>query len=242
MDADLDERIDYVRDATTQLLAHLAALPDSVVAQPSLCPGWTAGMVLTHIARSADGLRRSVEGARRGELVPPYVSLEARAADIAVGAARPIAELTADVARSAQALDDAWASLDAAAWGREMPHHRLGKRPIRDTPGMRWGEVEIHRVDLAGAYHPRDWPAAFVAYALSQTAGTVAGRLPPQAALDVTASDTAQHWTFGPAGGGRVAVSGPSWGIAAWFAGRPGPAASSLSVTGGELTVLEPWR
>jgi maleylpyruvate isomerase len=242
MDADLARRIGYVRDATKRLLAGLAAASDADVVRPSLCPGWTVGKVLTHVARSADGLRRSVEGAKRGELVPPYVSLQARDADIEAGAARPIAALAADVAQSAQALDDAWAGLGDAGWDREMPHHRLGKLPLRDTPGLRWGEVEIHHVDLAGSYHPRDWPAAFVAHALGQTAGTVAGRLPPGVALEVTATDTGGRWAFGPEGARRAAVSGPSWAIAAWFAGRPAPAASALSVTGGELTVLGPWR
>ncbi len=241
MEADLAQQIDCVRDATHRLLVGFGALADADVPRPSLCPGWTVGHVLTHIARSADGLRRSVEGARRGEMVPPYVSLQARADDIESGAARPVAELTADVKQSAQALDDAWTSLGAEVWDREMLHHRLGKRPIRDTPGMRWGEVEIHRVDLAGTYRPGDWPASFVAHILDQTAGTVTDRLPPDEALEVVATDTGARWPFGPAQGPRVAVRGPSWAIAAWFLGRPGSVAGSLAVTGGELPALAPW-
>jgi maleylpyruvate isomerase len=239
------EQIEYVRDATRRLLADLDGLADADVARPSLCTGWTAGHVLTHLARSGDALRRSVEGARRGEAVAPYISMAARTDAIEAGAARTAAELTADVARSSQPLDDAWASLDAAAWDREMPHHRLGKRPITDTPGMRWNEVEIHRVDLAGAYTPEDWPAPFVAHVLAGTAGSVAARLQPGIALDLETTDTAAHWSFGQAGDKKVTVTGPSWAIAAWLLGRSAPVADELSASelsgGCGLPALAPW-
>jgi maleylpyruvate isomerase len=38
-----------------------------------------------------------------------------------------------------------------------------------------------------------------------------------------------------------VVVAGPSWAIAAWLVGRPGPVADALSVTGGGLPPLKPW-
>jgi hypothetical protein len=64
------------------------------------------------------------------------------------------------------------------------------------------------------------------------------------------AGGTASAGSSAGAGGGTgphagavrtVAVAGPSWAIAAWLVGRPGPAAGALSVTGGELPQLSPW-
>jgi maleylpyruvate isomerase len=242
---DVAEQIEYVRDATRRLLADLDGLADANVACPSLCAGWTAGHVLTHLARSGDALRRSVEGARRGEAVAPYVSMAARAEGIEAGAGRTAAELTADVAQSSQALDDAWASLDAAAWGRDMPHHRLGKLPIADTVTLRWREVEIHRVDLAGTYGPADWPASFVAHILADNVPALATRLPPGTALDLTATDTAAHWSCGQSEAKKITVTGSSWAIAAWLLGRSAPVADDLSaaeLSGAcELPALAPW-
>ncbi len=238
--ADLTQQIQYVRDATRRLLAELDGMTDADVRRPSLCTGWTVGHVLTHIARNADGLRRSVEGARRGEVVSMYDSVQSRTADIEAGAARPRAELAADIAATAQALDDSWSGLDAAPWDRDMLH-RLGRRPIRQTPAMRWGEVEIHHVDLAGAYRPSDWPPPFVAYLLDHAPASVGDRLPTGVALDLAATDTATGWSFGRADSRRVAVSGPSWAIAAWLLGRSGPVTASLSVVGGELPELAAW-
>lgn len=235
---DLAQQINHVRDATRRLLAGLAELSDADVRRLSLCPGWTVGHVLTHIARNADALRRSVAGARRGEVVAPYQSRQVRDADIEAGAARPMAELRADISATAQALDDAWSSLDAAAWDRDMPHPRFGPLPIRQTPQLRWAEVEIHRVDLAGGYRPSDWPAPFVAQCIEQVADGIPGRLPAVAAVDVEASDTAQRWSFGREGNARTTVRGPSWAIAAWMLGRGAAAEGELSVTDGKLPVL----
>jgi len=235
------EQIENVRDATRRLLAGLAGLSDADVARPSLCPGWTAGHVLTHVARNADGLRRVAAGADRGEVLSPYTSVEAREKDIEAGAARPAADIAADVAESARRLDETWQALGGAAWDRPLLHHRRGQIPLRDTPVMRWREIEVHRADLAGDYGPADWPAPFVAHLLDGMAGSVAGRLPSGAALAMHATDTGERWACGAAGGQPVTVSGPAWALAAWLMGRAEPARSALSVTTGELPVLAPW-
>lgn len=237
----LPELIGQVDEATGRLLADLGGLAADDVTRPSLCPGWTVGHVLTHIARNADGLRRSAEGARRGESVPMYDSLQARSRDIEAGAARPMTELVADVTASAEALHDTWSAMRAADWEREMPHHRYGPRPLSDTPMMRLTEVEIHHVDLGGGFQPDGWPGSFVAHILSGADG-LARRLPEGMRLDVRATDTGGHWLGGPAdASARVAVAGPSWAVAAWLVGRTAPVTGALSVTGGELPPLAPW-
>jgi hypothetical protein len=68
------------------------------------------------------------------------------------------------------------------------------------------------------------------------------GRLPDDMRLDVRATDTGGRWLGGPAGAPvRVAVTGPSWAVAAWLVGRTAPVAGALSVTGGDLPPLAPW-
>lgn len=276
--ADLAGQIEQVNEATRRLLAGLDSLTEADAARPSLCPGWTVGHVLTHIARNADGLRRGAEGACRGEAVPMYASAEARNDEIEAGAGRPMTDLVADVISSAAGLSEAWSAMRTADWDRVMLHHRYGSMPLNNTPMMRLGEVEIHHVDLGSRFRPDGWPDSFVAHILSG-ADRLSERLPDGLALQVRTTDTGEHWSAGAgggtgagdsvsagagggvdtgagsradagsgagAGGGagagrRVVVAGPSWAIAAWLVGRPGPVADSLSVTDGELPLLKPW-
>lgn len=235
-------RITLVDEATGELLGALAG-PGWAGVDPgraSLCSGWTAGHVLTHLARNADGLRRSAEGARRGEAVPMYDSAQARDRDIEAGAGRPLAELVADVTGSARALAAAWAVMREADWARDMPHHRVGLVPMAMSPTMRLGEVLIHHIDLAGPYGPADWPAVFVAGQLADAGDELAKRLPDGVAAQVRATDTGAVWTAGS--GTPVAVSGPSWAVAAWLVGRPAAARPALSVDGGgDLPELKAW-
>ena len=267
---DIAEQIDQVNEATSRLLAGLDSLTEADVARRSLCPGWTVGHVLTHIARNADGLRRGAEGARRGEAVPMYASAQARDQEIEAGAGRPMPDLVADVTSSAAALSDAWSAMSTADWDRAMLHHRYGTLPLNGTPMMRLSEVEIHHVDLGDRFRPDAWPDSFVSHILSG-ADRLSERLPDGLALQVHATDSGERWSAGAGGGGapaegaagaegsagagaesgtgaeggtgprRVVVAGPSWAIAAWLVGRPGPVADALSVTGGELPPLKPW-
>lgn len=229
-----------VDEATSQLLGTLAGLTDADRARPSLCPGWTAGHILTHLARNADALRGAAEGARRGEQVAMYPSAAARDHDIEAGADRPIAELRADVTTSAQALREVWASLAAGDWQQVMPHHRFGAVPLHATPAMRLREVHIHHVDLAGSYQPPDWPPAFVTHVIDLTRPGLPGRLAGDVRLDLRITDTGEELTAGT-GASQVTVSGPSWAVAAWLIGRLSPAADALTVTGGPLPALTTW-
>lgn len=235
--AGVAERIALVDLGTERLLVEIGK-PGLETSRPSLCPGWTAGHILTHLARNADGLARSAVGAYRGEMVPMYDSAEARNRDIEAGAHRPMPELVADVTRSAAALRDAWAAMTEAGWARQWPHHRAGLLPMQAQPDMRLYEVLIHHVDLAWRYGPADWPAAFVADVMADAAGELTGRLPDGVGADVRATDTGQELAVGSGAAGRVAVAGPASALAAWLVGRPGAALPALSVTGGDLPEL----
>lgn len=234
---EIAETIGYVRESTERLLAALDALTDADVARPSLCPEWTVGHVLTHLARSADGIRGGLEGARRGEVVPMYESTESRNADIEAGANRSITELVADIAESSRLVAQAWSDMDDAAWDGTFLHRRLGNLPVRVTPAMRWYEVEIHRVDLAGDYGPADWSLPFLDHVLDESVHHVSQRLPEGVGIDLSATDTGARLSFGT--GQRVVVSGPSWALAAWLLGRP--VADVLSTQDGPLPELTAW-
>lgn len=235
--ADVTERIELVDQGTGRLLAEIGQ-PGLEISRPSLCPGWTVGHILTHLARNADGLARSAEGAHRGEMVPMYDSAEARNRDIEAGAGRPRPELVADVTRSAARLRDAWAAMTEADWAGQWPHHRVGLLPLHAQPDMRLGEVLIHHVDLAWRYGPADWPPAFVADVMADAAAELARRLPEGAGVDVRATDTGLELAVGSGAAGRVTVAGPASALAAWLVGRPGAALPALSVTGGDLPEL----
>src|ERR1044071_5429214 len=86
--------------ATDDLLRTVADLDPAAVAKPSLLPGWTAGHVLTHVARNADALTNLLTWARTGVETPPYPSPEAREAGIQDGARRPLRDQIEDIRAS----------------------------------------------------------------------------------------------------------------------------------------------
>jgi maleylpyruvate isomerase len=256
---DVARRLDEVRWSTEGLLAALRERPptDSWAAEPSLLPGWTRGHVLSHLARNADAMVRTLSGATRGELIPMYDGEDARAAEIVAGAGRPAAELAADVVESAHRLEQTWSRLDDADWQRDAVT-RHGAVPAVRLIGMRWREVEIHRVDLADRYGPGDWPASFVAPLLPSLLDPrrIGPRLPSGVTVEVVNTDSGQRWLVGedvPAAAGTarsaraaavrsaaappVRVVGPSWALVSWLVGRPAAVRGEL----GELPALRPW-
>lgn len=144
------------------LEAGLRGLTDEQARRPSLLPGWSVGHVLTHLARNADGLRRMVEGAARGEAAEMYPGgFDARNADIEAGAGRTAEALVDDVRMSAARLELAFEELTADGWSGEGVTV-LGPVAVEDLPFRRWREVEVHHADLGLAYTWRDWPAEYV--------------------------------------------------------------------------------
>jgi maleylpyruvate isomerase len=161
-----------------------------------------------------------------------------RATDIEDGAGRSAVELVDDIRESAARVDRLFGAIaDADGW--DLPSEET--RPARYWVRARWKEVEIHRVDLAGAYTAADWPAEFVDYLLPRMADEVGTRLDTAVRVEVdqdgsTAADLGGTvWTAGS--GDPVVVRGPDWALLAWLIGRPMLAASAVTATP-ELT---PW-
>jgi maleylpyruvate isomerase len=256
---DVARRLDEVRWSTDGLITALRERPPvgGWARQPSLLPGWTRGHVLTHLARNADGMVRTLAGTRSGEKVPMYDGEEARDTDILAGAGRDPAELVEDVVDSARELDEAWSLMSDADWlGDALT--RTGPLPALRLIGMRWREVEIHRVDLADGYGPGDWPASFVAPLLPSLLDPdrIGPRLPAGLTVEVVNTDSGQRWLVGeavpaPVGTARAAraamvraatpppvrVVGPSWALVGWLVGRAEVVRPEL----GDPPALRPW-
>jgi maleylpyruvate isomerase len=231
-----------LRASTAALLAGLEEerWTDDEVREPSLLPGWTRGHVLTHIARNADSINRTISGALRGEIVKRYPDgPEGRNADIEAGSGRSWAELVADVRDSAERLDRVLAAV-AEADGWELPTE---DRPAGGYLRARWREVEVHRVDLAGSYGAPDWPPPFVGYMLPYLLDRLEERVRRPLRIEITTEDcrdpdlAGRHYELTAQAGDTDVVTGPDWAVVAWLTGRPQAAQGRLSAT----PDLEPW-
>jgi maleylpyruvate isomerase len=239
--SDISADLTLLRASTSDLVAGLAAerWSDRDVAVPSLLPGWTRGHVLTHIARNADSIARTLSGALIGEIVARYPGGQAgRAADIEAGADRHMAELLADVTESAEKLDRVLGAVhDADGWNLVTEK----ERPAWHWLHARLDEVEIHRVDLAGSYTADRWPPALVVRNLPRLVETLDARTDDALHIVVEAEGSlapdhvGTDWTVGT--GTPVEVRGPDWAVLAWLIGRPVATLGRLSAT----PELRPW-
>ena len=239
-----DELLGAVRTSTAALVTALqdGSWSDADVRAPSLLPGWSRGHVLTHIARNADGIAVTLEGALRGADVPRYPhGMAGRNADIEAGSGRSPGALIEDVRTSAARLDAVFARVLAA--GPPVLTRTADKNTPLQWLGARWREVEIHHADLGRGYGPQDWPAAFVAHELPATAESLAERAGVgPLRLVVTTADSLNPDLVGrawsTADGDGLEVAGPDWAVLAWLVGRQSTAAAWLTA----VPDLPPWR
>jgi maleylpyruvate isomerase len=167
-------------DAHARLDALVIVVDDTMLAQPSLLPGWSVGHVLTHIARNADSHIRRAEASARGEVVEQYEGGAAgRAAEIAAGARRGDANaVIEDVAATSWRLEQIWNSVPEAAWDAVTRDLGGRERKLRELPALRWIEVEVHIVDLGIGRTFHDWPDDFVEDWLAQIRPSMVNRMP----------------------------------------------------------------
>jgi maleylpyruvate isomerase len=177
LNAEPAKAIELCRASHVRLSEAAQRMTDARVRSASRLPGWTIAHVLTHIARSADGHVRRLEGALRGEDVARYPGGPAqREREIAEGSGRSAAEIVADLATAQHRLEEAWGRSEAARW----PHAELRADdhwPTTASPVRRLREVEVHHVDLGVGYEPSDWPEDYVAWELPELLATVPSRL-----------------------------------------------------------------
>ena len=147
-----------------RLLTAIDSIDDDVARRPSLLPGWDVAMVLTHLARHADGQVHVIEGALRGERRARYPGFDARDADIEAARGASATTVADDLRAAVDRLDAAYGSLPDDVWatatGERVPG--VDTEPLAGYPFQRWREVEVHHADLGVAYGSGDWPVALV--------------------------------------------------------------------------------
>jgi maleylpyruvate isomerase len=219
-----DDDLRRVRSAHARLLETVGGIDDETARRPSLLPGWDVAMVVTHLARNADGHTAVAEGARAGERRRRYRSPEARDAGIEAGRGVRADEAADDLRASIDRLEQAWDTLPPGAWAAVGLSATGGPEPIVEAPAARLREVEIHHADLGLGFTFADWDATFVAEELDRWMPGLGARLPSGAAACVVATDTGRSWaTDGedadPAAG-RLSIEAPSRALLAWLIGR----------------------
>jgi maleylpyruvate isomerase len=215
--------------ATARLLAAAADLPADP-AVPSGLPGWTRGHLLTHVARNADAYGNVITWARTGVVTPPYASRAQRDADIEAGSGRPWPVLLADVRDSSARFAEAAAALPAEAWAVRLDPPAGA---VVLLPWRRLREVEVHHVDLAGAYGPANWPESFAHRLLHEVAGALG-----DVSLTLHPEGIGHPVLLGA--GGPPEIAGPVSALAGWLTGRSSGA--GLTVTPpGPLPTLPDW-
>ncbi|MFI8361089.1 maleylpyruvate isomerase family mycothiol-dependent enzyme [Streptomyces sp. NPDC085612] len=218
-----------VREATDRLLTAAAKLDNAALSEESHLPGWTRGHILAHLARNADALVNVFEAR------PMYESADARDADIARDAGRPLEEHLADLRDSG---DRFLATTEPEQdWSRTVELRNGVTDLAANVPFRRWVEVDLHHVDLNIGYELSDLPADFTDREITFLADRWSGRpdVPPTA---LTAPD-GRTWRTGSAGDPVVTVTGTPAGLLAWLAGR-GDKGASLTTAGGDLPELPP--
>jgi maleylpyruvate isomerase len=235
-----DPLTDLLAKQTALVVQSARRLDDAAVRAPSLCPGWTRGHLLTHLARNADGLVNVAHSAVTGVPVPMYASAEARNADVEAGASRPARELTDDLERSAARLADELDQVPDDALDLQVPSGRGPTIRVGDVPWVRLREVVYHHVDLDAGYGFADAPQEVVVAGLRECVPRLAGGTTPlevTAELAGAADPVVLHVGTGEP---RLVVRGPAPEVLAWLTGRS--AGEPLQVEGGgTLPELPSW-
>ena len=204
--------------ATEALVVTTEKLDDGALHAPSLCPGWTRGHVLAHVARNADALANLLNWANTGIETPMYPSTEVRNAGIEAGATQPLADLIDDLNHSAGGFAKAVSAMPEAGWERLVRTGAAGGGPAIPARRIMWlrlREVEMHHVDLNAGYAPSDWPAAFVDRALRESLKACGRRddIPTFTAV----TDGFREHVGGPGG---ATITGTPAALFAWLSGR----------------------
>jgi maleylpyruvate isomerase len=212
LDTDFRAHLVAVDRHTQRLLETARSLDPDSVGAASLCPGWTRGHVLTHIARNADALVNLVTNATTGSSTPMYASPEAREADIEAGAGRPMAEQVADVEESAARFAAAAAGLteemsDLPLLARNNTKVRAGYLPF-----MRMREVVMHHLDLDAGFGFADVDDDTVLRLLQDTIRRL--RHDPTTPSMSIRTNEGDVWSIGD---GRPIVSGTRADVLAWL-------------------------
>ncbi|MFE9254507.1 maleylpyruvate isomerase family mycothiol-dependent enzyme [Streptomyces sp. NPDC006879] len=221
--------LQLLQEAMDRLLPAVGKLDNAALGESSRLPGWTRGHVLAHLARNADALVNVLEGR------PMYASAEAREADIARGAARPLSEHLTDLHESHERIR-LTASVPAD-WSRTVELRNGVTDTAANVLFRRLIEVELHHVDLGIGYELGDLSEEFTSREIRFLADRWSGHadVPP---VILTATDGRQ-WQTGGSTGTPARLSGTPAELLAWLSGR-GDKGAALVTTDGPLPALPP--
>lgn len=210
----IDLSTQHLATETERLVTTAEGLGDAEVAGDSLCPGWTRGHVLSHLARNADALARVCAAILTGEPDTMYDSKEARDADIEAGAGRSARELAADVRTSAAELAPEIARVGIEHVGTTVERVPGGQLIAAErVPFMRLREVVWHHVDLDAGYRFADTPDDLLHLFLEDAVARLASAAgAPGLTVQTTEGDT---WVVGD---GAARVAGPRHAVLLWLA------------------------
>ncbi|GAA0937550.1 maleylpyruvate isomerase family mycothiol-dependent enzyme [Pseudonocardia zijingensis] len=207
----------WAGDGAAHLRGLMMRMGHDAFAAPSALPGWSRAHVLTHLARNADALINLLDWARTGVRTPAYASREQRDADIEAGAARPPAEIRADVVETSDRLARVVRAMPEQAWSAQVQNAQGRDLLAVDIPWLRAREMWIHAVDLDVGASFADMPAPMVTALLADV--TVAmGEKPDCPPLHLVAPD-GSTWDVGDRAAATT-ISGPAPSLAAWLLGR----------------------
>jgi len=199
-------------EASARLVETASTLDDTSIGEPCALPGWNRAMLVTHLARNAQGFAGMFRGAQRGEVVHLYPhGRPGRNADIDAGRDRSAAEVLADLVAAVDEYASVSAELTEAEWERAGTTFD-GDKPVWTTLPVRRREVEVHHVDLALGYHAGDWPSDFVAVELALAVEGLPPRLPAGTALQLVTTDGLGQWTVTAAQPGGAGAAGDTRG------------------------------
>jgi maleylpyruvate isomerase len=200
-------------DRHTGLLIQTArSLDPGSLGEPSRCPGWTRGHILTHLARNADALVNLVTNATTGSSTPMYASPESRETDIEAGAGRPLDEQVVDVETSAARFASAAAGLTDEMTDLPLVARNNTKVKAGYLPFMRLREVVLHHLDLNADYGFADVDDDVVLWLLQDTIRRLS-RDPETPSMSIR-TDEGDVWSIGD---GQPIVSGSRAEVLAWL-------------------------
>jgi len=133
---------------TDMLLATVDSLTDEEFAAPSKCEGWTRAHVVAHLALGADAMGNMITWGTSGVETPPYVSWDARNADIENLAKKSPAEIKAALRTAIKNFADKAETLKDGLKAETVKTAGGASITPYAVPALRISEVIIHHADL----------------------------------------------------------------------------------------------
>lgn len=163
-----EQKLALLDSETERMLTTCQQVSGEETTRPSLCEGWNAAHLMTHVARNADALSNLVLWAQDGVERDAYESDERREADIETGAARCWSQIVEDVETTAARFRELAHTLTGPAGKAEVRTRTGNTVRGHQVISMRINEVVFHHVDLDAGYGFDDADPGWLARTLRQ--------------------------------------------------------------------------